>query len=185
MIVNIRGTGGSGKSHLVRRVMDLYAERHPRHVEGRRRPVSYLCSAEGHRPLLVPGHYETACGGCDTLKTVNQVYELVTAGDRHNCDVLYEGIMVADDVTRAVLLSRSADLRVVLLTTPIEECLHSIQARRAERGDERPLSEKNTRDRAKRHDHNVWRLKQASVRTERLDREAAFNVIRGWLGWIE
>lgn len=177
-ITNIRGTGGSGKSTLVRRVMDLYPERLPGLREGRRRPVSYGLTGGDRRPLVVLGHYETPCGGCDTLKTVDEVYDLVRQAVGHGTDVLYEGIMVADDVRRAVELSRDprVDLQVILLTTPVDLCLAAINERRAARDDQAaPVDPKNTRARAERHLRAVLRLKDAGVRTLRLDREAAYT----------
>lgn len=187
--INIRGTGGSGKSTLVKRIM----ERYPNHAnileEKRRRPMATvhwfdnLNSKSPGRPLglLVPGHYETACGGCDTVKTVDKVYELIRAsslGDGNN--TLYEGIMVMDDVTRAVkfdqdLKKAGGRLVVISLTTSIEECIASIKKRREAGGNEKPLNEKNTRDRMKRQENSLHRLKQAGVELLKLDREAAFE----------
>ena len=199
LAINIRGTGGSGKSTLVKRVMELYPNMAKIVEQGRRRPLStahWWSEDDSNRSglkarpsgLLVPGHYETACGGCDTIKTVDKVYELVhaaTLGDGNN--VLYEGIMVMDDVTRAVKLDQdlrkvSGKLVVISLTTPVDDCIASIKKRRAEQGNEKPLSEKNTRDRAKRQENILHRLKQAEVQIYKLDREAAFLKVRELLG---
>lgn len=199
VVVNLRGTGGSGKSTVVRRVMGRYLSRMPLTEPGRRQPVGYVLEAPDAVPLYVVGHYETACGGCDTIKTVDRVYEMVSAVLRDGGhDVLYEGIMVQDDVRRAVELDQrlkreygcngdqcavcqddqegchKPGLHVILLSTPIEECLAAIRARRLERGDERPLSEKNTRERARRQEGVRGRLRDAGVSVERLDRSAAY-----------
>src|ERR1700678_2828377 len=143
MIVNIRGTSGSGKSTLVRAVMDLYPDRMPVHVLGRRQPEKYILTSPGHR-LCVIGHYNSPCGGCDTIKTVDRVYAVVGEALQSGCDVLYEGIMVSDDVCRAVELNARSAVHVVLLTTPINECLGAVASRRAARGDPRPLDPTNT-----------------------------------------
>ena len=200
--INIRGTGGSGKSTLVKKVMGLYTKRHNYMVPGRRRPMGYILDRKwGDKPtvlgeaglLFVPGHYETACGGCDTIKTPDEVYRLVNEYTMAETPVLYEGIMIMDDVTRAVALNRhlieagkyriSVDgLYVIALTTPIEECLAGIRERRAARGEEKPLNEKNTRQRHERMLRGLQRLKEAGVAVERLDREAAFIRIKELLG---
>jgi thymidylate kinase len=181
--ISIRGTGGSGKSTLVRRIMDLYAAKAPTHVEGRRQPEGYLLSDEGRRCLYVPGHYATPCGGCDTIKTPERVYELVREAVAMGCDVLYEGIIVQDDVRRAVELYQSnPPVHVIGLTTPVEVCLAAIGDRRTQRGDPRPLNPKNTTNRARTCERGLVRLEEAGVPVWRLDREAAFAKVRELLG---
>ncbi len=183
VVINIRGTGGSGKSTLVRRVMDLYAVRTPNYVAGRKQPESYLLTTSGRPVLCVPGHYATPCGGCDTLKTPERVYEIVREAARQGCDALYEGIMVMDDVRRAVDLAATHPVHVIALTTPVETCLTAIEGRRRARGDVRELNPKNTVDRARRCEGGLKRLEAAGVSVWRLDREAAFNLVRRLLGF--
>lgn len=194
--INIRGTGGSGKSTVVKRIMERYPTHRDVNMEGRKQPLftqhfksdPALGTVDA---LTVPGHYNTACGGCDTIKTPDQVYDIVNRAVRNGNNVLYEGIMVMDDVTRAVALDKSlkdasgegsGQLYVIWLNTPIETCLAAIRDRRAARGDERPFSEKNTRQRYDRCLGGLRRLDQAGVRVERLDREAAFLRVRELLG---
>lgn len=188
--VNIRGTGGSGKSTLVKRIMELYpAYQMPVIVPGRKRPERYILrqTPDAARALIIPGHYETACGGCDTIKTVDQVYDMVRSSLTGGDDVLYEGIMVQDDVTRAVALDKElkaqgGQLHVIRLTTKVEDCLAAIRDRRAARGEEKPLNEKNTRQRYERVLRSCDRLRHAGVAVEALDREAAFARVRELLG---
>jgi hypothetical protein len=182
--INIRGTGGAGKSHLVRLVMERYAEKIPSYIEGRKRPISYVCTRPNGRSLFVPGHYETPTGGCDTLKTVNDVYDRVRQGATDGHDVLFEGIMVGDDVTRCVALSEIEKVLVIALNTSLEECLASIQSRRDTRGDDRPLSPRRTTDR-----HHllrrggVPRLKDGGVDVRWLSRSEALAVCLQELGF--
>jgi hypothetical protein len=199
-VINIRGTGGSGKSTLVRRVMELYASHAYIPETGRRQPIASL-HTRGHndRALFVPGHYNTACGGCDTIKTPDQVYSLVNDAVDRGVDVLYEGIMVMDDTRRAIELHQRLEnqnaihgftqprhrLHVVYLTTPIEVCLAGINERRWERmGPEKykPVNPKNTTDRAKRAEAGLLKLEAAGVAVHRLDRAAALAQVRELLG---
>lgn len=194
IVINIRGTGGSGKSTLVRKVMDCYPNFAKITEEGRRRPMAtchWFPVVKGLQPngLFVPGHYETDCGGCDTIKTVDKTYELIrtaSLGDGNN--VLCEGIMIQDDVTRAVTLDQDLKkaggrLVVVSLTTPIDLCLAGIRARRgAEKEAAKPLNEKNTRDRMKRQENSLHRLRQAGVELRKLSREEALVEIKKLLG---
>lgn len=183
MFVNIRGTGGSGKSTVVRRVMELYAEKHPQFIEGRRQPIGYRLNRADSalRPLFVPGHYETACGGCDTIKTPDDVYKLLHSAFDIGADGLYEGIIVQDDVTRALdfakLVGRENFL-VIGLTTPLDVCLQGIQARRDDRGDTRELNPKNTTSRADRVKRSLSRLSDAGITVKKLDREVAFLAVK-------
>jgi thymidylate kinase len=189
LAINIRGTGGSGKSTLVKRIMELFSILDPQMTEGRKRRMGTRLFTNIEKPaaLYVPGHYDTACGGCDTIKTPDMVYDLVKDSLGKGTPVLYEGIMIMDDVTRAVALDKSlkdatgegsGQLYVIWLNTPIEVCLDAIRNRRAARGNERPFSEKNTRQRYDRCLGGLRRLESQGVRVERLDREAAFLRVR-------
>lgn len=165
MIINLRGTNGSGKSTVVTRIMEKYGVSVPIFINGRKRPLGYIVSPRGSLgqfpSLYIPGHYETVCGGCDTLKTVDQVYNLVNKASSQGLHVLYEGIMVGDDVKRAVTLSKITELHVILLITPIAH-LDNFE----------PSDPKNT----------INRLQSAGVKVHRLDRESAFLKCRELLG---
>lgn len=188
MVINIRGTGGSGKSTVVKRIMALYSARTPYYIEGRKQPLYTVCihPRVGELELLVPGHYNVACGGCDTLKGPQHVYDIIKEfGTNMHRHVLFEGIMVGDDVKRAVdlHLSDRGQFQVIVLSTPVDECLRSIEARRAEKGNEKPLDPANTIDRDKRlRKSMVPRLKDSGVPVFSLDREAAFQHVRGAFG---
>lgn len=187
MIINIRGTSGAGKSTLVQKVMALYASKAPLHVEGRKRPIGYMLGRNigggqiGGKSLGVLGHYEIACGGCDTLKTIDAVYDQVRDYVHQGADVLYEGLMPGEDVARAVKLSQEVgreNFLVIDLTTDIEECIRRVKQRRAAKGNEKPLNEKNTRSRALGYARRRARLRDAGVVVETLSCEDAFEVIR-------
>lgn len=185
--VNIRGTNGSGKSTIVRHIMDAHraaggAVVHYGRASGRR-PLGYLlCGAPLVTDIFIPGHYETACGGCDTIKTVNEVYDLVNAHMAEGHNVLYEGIMVQDDVRRAAHLARQQQLHVVALDVPIDDCLAAIRTRREARGDVRPLNEDNTRNRARTLVRTMERLHAAGVNTLSTDRDGALRTVADLLG---
>lgn len=185
MIINLRGTGGAGKSHLVRRIMELYDKRDAKFIEGRKRPIGYVCSRSKvdmetvGPPLYVPGHYETPTGGCDTIQLIDDVYAFVNLAAKNGHDVLFEGIMIGDDVRRCVELHRDYKVMVIALNTPLEECLKGIQQRRDARGDDKPLNPKNTISRADRLKRSMMpRLKDAGVDTRWLSREEAFETVK-------
>jgi hypothetical protein len=180
-IVQLRGTGGSGKSTVVRRIMALTATATPVFEAGRRQPIGYHCNFSRPPTLYIPGHYETACGGCDTIKTPDRVYELVRAAVDRDFNVLYEGIIVQDDIHRCIKLNHErraknlSGVTVIELDTKIEDCLSGIQNRRDERGETKPLNPKNTVDRMQRVHRSCFKLRDAGVTVLRLSREGAFQ----------
>lgn len=176
-IINIRGTNGSGKSTVVRRVMQHYSAVEPHHIEGRRRPIGYECRPpnETSNLLWVPGHYEIACGGCDTIPTVAQAYEQVAISLKNDWDVLFEGIMSQDN--QQYMLDWHAEgkykILVIGLTTTIDDCIAGINARREARGNPKPLDPQNTISRDRSVKKNLVRLATAGIEVKMADRQSA------------
>jgi hypothetical protein len=184
VIVNIRGTSGSGKTHLVRRVMELFDQREPIFEPGRKRPLLYRLGEFGPpRVLSVLGSYEAACGGCDTIKGLDRVFELVRQEALEGRSVLFEGVLVSEGVDRVLALQREGlPVHCIGLTTPVEDCLASINARRLAKGTNEPVNPTNTTRRVATIERGLVRLERAGVTVERLDREAAFNRTCALLG---
>lgn len=181
MIVQIRGTSGAGKSHIVRAIMAQFQDRQEVFREGRKQPIYYILG-NGIRPLVVPGHYNRPCGGCDTIKTNEETFGIVMDADAQGRDVLFEGIMAQDAALSWMEPLKDRPHLIVGLTTPIEECLAGIQQRRDGRGDTRPLNPNNTVNRAKSQDRALAKLAGLGFNVERLGREEALRRIQGVLG---
>lgn len=213
MIINVRGTSGSGKSTLIRRVRELYTGPTTRFfTEGRKQPIGYVHRrgfADLGRSLALVGHYETDCGGCDTIADMDQIYQRVREAHDHGYDVLYEGLLISADANRAVALhSAGLDPLVIALNTPLDVCLASVNERRSgaharrvadiaaenaaraaagrklivvppEKGDVNP---KNTESKFKGVKSSMKRLEAAGLRAEWHDRESAFWRIRKEFG---
>jgi hypothetical protein len=138
-VLNLRGTSGSGKSYIVKSLMALYDSVEPEMVPGQRKqPLAYLCHRSDGASLYVVGHYETACGGCDTISKellidgeqrngLELVYYLINRAIAAGHDVIFEGLIVASDKTRCIDLKRRSNLMVIGLSTPLDECVKSIQ----------------------------------------------------------
>jgi thymidylate kinase len=133
MIVNIRGTHGSGKSTLVRKILDSSSEWDRVYVFDRKRPFGYLHN-EGK--LWVLGHYELegGCGGCDTIPIVDDMFDSIKAQSAVGLNVLYEGILAQHGVPRVIELHKLYPTTVIILTTPEQECIDAVNARRAQKG---------------------------------------------------
>lgn len=177
MIINIRGTSGSGKSSLARRVMDMYGGRLRIRKEGRTRPYGYLlCRGGGGKGLYVPGHYECPCGGCDTIKGLDEVFDCVRKAHDAGHDVLFEGLIVCSDHNRTRALKDDGyPLLVVSLNLTVEECVESINIRRrAKKADAPPVPPKNTLAKWKTNKNIISKFQMGGVRAEWHDRESGF-----------
>lgn len=144
MIVNIRGTHGSGKSTVVRRMMAHHGAEPELGPKGR--PLGYVLRPRWLvRPLYVTGSYETACGGCDGIQPYAEIWPRVVryAALGH---VLFEGALVSSSYGNIGRASEAYGDEFVFafLDTPLELCLERVAARRKARGDLRPLNPKNT-----------------------------------------
>lgn len=142
MILNVRGTHGSGKSTIALELLKKYT--HEALGTGKR-PEGYKLLIPGlHKYLFLVGPYATACGGCDAIQPYDLIWPrvLLYAKKGH---VLFEGALVSSSVGNiGRAMAARKDCVVGFMDTPLEECLRRIQARRAARGDERPLNPHNT-----------------------------------------
>jgi len=189
-IVSIRGTSGSGKSTAARRVMEKY-HCEPINVSWRKRPLGYLCYAKHHKTLFVPGHYETDCGGCDTLPGIIFTFKVLQKYIDEGCDVLYEGLITQSDVNRLMDLHRSGnEVHVFGLNLSLAECLKHVQARRDAKAESKgvessPLNPKNTK--AKHHQVSLQevKFKEIGVDFRWLSRDDTVKATLEVFGWKE
>lgn len=170
MIINVRGANGSGKSTVVRRVLESF-QRETKFVPGRARPIGYQCV---NGPYVV-GTYENVTGGCDTIPSIEMIFEIVKLQADAGRDVLYEGILAQHSATRLMELNRVHPVTVVVLTTSQEDCVQAVRDRRAARGEEKPLDPTNVVKEYQSVISSTRRLKSAGVEIIHLDREAAFE----------
>lgn len=183
MIISLRGTNGCGKSTIVRRVMEAFPSRSAVTVEGRQRPLGYVCTREvnGGRhvggSLFVPGHYEIANGGVDTLRDLDEAYSLIIGHAREGHNVLYEGKNMSDGTRRIVhlRLELGLDVRVILVSYPLEDCVAAVRAR----GHSISTATIEKLYRKSFRDADV--LDKCAVPVQILARDAALARVREWL----
>lgn len=197
MIIQVAGTSGSGKSHLVRAFM-RWAEKEEIPVEtqyvsdltkpqGRgERPVGYVVGAEGRgieHNVFLPGAYETPTGGCDTIRNLDTAFGLIESYRKQGCHVLYEGLFMMNQQRGPALAAElGKNFCVLQLTTPLAICMASINARRAERGAEELVNKKNTIDNYKRAENYCSRMRNAGARVFRVSRDEGLDKILELLG---
>lgn len=179
MIINIRGTSGAGKSTLVRAIMSQYTTKLAHFVEKRKQPIAYTLHHTGLKQLYIPGHYESACGGADTLKTFDQIFCLVREADANKKDVLFEGMLLCSDTKRIIQLAKDTGNTVIIsLTTPVDQCCDNIRKRRAEKGNDKELNEENTRNRYAYEQKQIVKLQSAGVDIRTLVYEDALSTVK-------
>jgi ABC-type dipeptide/oligopeptide/nickel transport system ATPase component len=131
MIISLRGTSGSGKSHIARTVTGLYDQHRSVFAEGRQKP---LYDIHGRNPqgrcLVTPGHYLIANGGIDTLPSLDEAYRIARWAANQDHDVLMEGKNMSDGVSHVnKLLEEEFDVRVVVVNTDVPLCIKSVRER--------------------------------------------------------
>lgn len=143
-IVSIRGTHGSGKSTIVKKIIERYkAEMIRPGAKGR---------CEGYVAELpkmsigIIGSYHNACGGCDGIQPYSDILDLIRAYENNFDHVLLEGALVSSSYGSVghLMNEYAPDAVFAFLDTPLDECLRRIAARRAAKGNYEPVNPKNT-----------------------------------------
>lgn len=140
MILDIRGTHGSGKTTVIRNLLaDQPCDNEPI-LDGH----SHLGYRLKRYKASILGKYETACGGCDGIKTAEEVGRRVRLFASEYSHVLLEGILVAHTFQRySDLANELGNYTFLFLDTPLETCIQRVQDRRKEAGNSKPLNPKN------------------------------------------
>lgn len=187
--INFRGTSGSGKTTLARRVMELYApDPVPEFREGRKRPILTVHRhRKGGLPLAVLGHYEAACGGCDTITELDDVFGLVYRQLEAGFNVLFEGLILSGEIIRTEALIKQHGAYIWALTTPVPQCIEHVAARRVARGATPEFKHKNTVAKARCVELTMKRLQPTIAEFSNDDRysEAAWGSFDEILGWTK
>lgn len=187
MIVNIRGTSGSGKSTVVRDIMAMYkGNRLKFYQTGRKQPIGYVHHrpyGEPGRSLAVVGHYETPCGGCDTINSMDEIFALVRESHDLGHDVIFEGLLISAEVNRmAALHADGYPCHVIALDVPLDLCLERVNGRRqAKTPGKGPVNPKNTESKHKGTLMSARRLQEAGVSVCTADNPTAVAYIKSLL----
>ena len=158
MILDIRGTHGSGKSYVAHQLLQYGAEEIVGYNEYKKKETILGYHVPALR-LAIVGKYATQCGGCDGVGNSDEVVRRVRLFSANYRHVLLEGILVAHTFDRyhrlAYELTNAVpghDYRFCFLDTPLETCIKRVQSRRDAKGVTKELNPKNiTKDH-----HNIW-----------------------------
>jgi hypothetical protein len=141
-------------------------------IDGRKRPLYYQHS----NGILVLGHYESPCGGCDTIGSARAVYDLIQTLSAPV--ILCEGLLLSEDVKWS---SQLKDLRVLYLVTPLNQCLAWIKSRRASVGNEKPLNPANTANRVSVIERSRVKLGSLGIYCRRCTVGQAPGIVLSWI----
>lgn len=141
----------------------------------RKKPLYYY-----NGRLAILGHYESPCGGCDTIGSARAVYELIqSVKEKHpKIPILCEGLLLSEDTKWS---SQLVDLRVIYLTTPLDECLKRIKSRRESVGNDKPLNPANTENRVAVIERSRLKLIDNGVICRRATSKQAPTIILDWI----
>ncbi len=127
MIVSLRGTNASGKSHIARSIMSKFPVKEEVRLTGRRHPVGYRLHGLS-APLFIPGHYGDKDGGTDSLLDTEEVYRLAWEAYDAGYNVLLEG----RNTSLGFKLTNLFDAEqacVVIVDHPLSQCIQDVKNR--------------------------------------------------------
>jgi hypothetical protein len=140
VLINLRGTHGSGKSTAIRALTEKSNVRPIFGTTfGLRCPEGYKARLpKVEADVFVLGPYTAQCGGCDGIQPYSLIPPLIEkyAEQGH---VVFEGSLISAcwGVIGGLLERWKRDAIILFLDTPVEECVRRVRTRRLERGDER------------------------------------------------
>lgn len=152
LIVNIRGTNGSGKSHLVHQLIKKHGAT-PIVIE--KRIWGYYLNTDPK--IYIIGKYETPTGGCDTINDINDVNTLISIFSKWG-HVVFEGLVATGLAGRWIDLAKSLSQHkwiFLTLDTPLKKCVERVAERRKARGQLKPMNPS--------HAHVMERAKKGSL----------------------
>jgi hypothetical protein len=133
--------------------------------------------------VLVVGKYETACGGCDTIKTQDEAKAAVRSACALSNKILFEGVLISTLFQGWLDFSRERRamghrFTWAYLDTPIITCLDRIQKRNGGK----TINEQLVRDKVRAIDATMSKAGSANEDVVRINHRDAVTQIRRVFG---
>lgn len=183
MIINIRGTSGSGKTWVARQLIDRWGIKETVGVK-----KGYLLDTPAHDTFLLGKYAEAGTGGADTIKDMNEVERIVLEQAGLNRHVVFEGIRVNGVYNRWIDAARKSSSHVwqfIILETPLAVCIDNVNRRRFLAGNNEQVSvsvRAGIDDHYRRSRRNYYHFRDAALNVYKLSSEGAVLQINEWIG---
>lgn len=177
MIVNLRGTNGSGKSTIVKCFLQMKPYIEVFGVLGPRRPEAYKVRLP-NRWLYAIGPYQTNTGGIDAMPLSSGELIVLLEKYRKLGHIIFEGVIISTfyGAVGEWLCAHKDEAIVGFMDTPLDVCLEALASRKSgHRGTEHVAGKIKAIARVKE------RMYADGLRTTWLARETAFETVKGWL----
>lgn len=180
MIIQVRGTSGSGKTWVVKEIFRRLGPFEGEFIKGRKQPLFY----SNKEDIVILGQYESVCGGCDSIRKVTDVMDLIEKlVDRSFYGkqrvIICEGLMLSEDVKWSSTLMHP--LKIAYLTTHEDQCVAQTLKRRHDAGNFKEFNDKRTRYRAKSIARTRQRMIDAGAICRRCTSTQAPGIIINWI----
>jgi hypothetical protein len=178
LVINIRGSNGSGKSNIMFRLMDKFGATELKNEKG-----IWAYQVQFEPEFYVLGAYSTLTGGCDVIPTMRKiskgVQELALKGN-----VIFEGILVSVVSQHWIALAKSmpnAHFIFARLDTSKKRCIEQMVHRRKKEGYEGTYDPSHMLLKYKAVKAAQSRLEHAGMDTRSLSHSKPIHQIVNWL----
>jgi len=177
VILDIRGTNGSGKSYPIHQMLKLYGNEQWT-LQSTIEDVPFTVVPDLQTAII--GHYDTQCGGADGITKQDAITEAIRALYPKYKTVIVEGSIVASVYARWEALARELDddYWFWFLETPVADCIASVLERRKAKNNSKPFDPNQTL--IPRHEA-ILRLKKRLIDAGRnvanFDRDTIVNAV--------
>ena len=180
LLINLRGTSGSGKTTVARTFLNNFPNETLRKRDGKVAGVRIDVTGFTY-PLFLVGKYDNTCGGMDTVPTQVDCAELATKAYQMG-HVICEGLLASGvgpgaTLPAALISAAGPHVRFLCLNTPLELCIERVKARREAAGNDKPFNPANTESKYQQVQRSFEMLEEANQPVFWIDYQNAYQQV--------